>query len=150
MYLRYISTPKNSIILAWEIPWTENPGRLQFMEWERVRQDWATTWLAHLWHRTTQESYFYSLLPVLYKVIEKKKNLKDSIQNNYMSIHIHTHICMHENIWMYTWTHIFLYVNEEYVGPLVVSKSCPTHDPMDCSPPGFSVYGIIRQEYWSV
>ena len=25
MYLMYISTPKNSSILAWEIPWTENP-----------------------------------------------------------------------------------------------------------------------------
>ena len=24
-------------ILAWEIPWTEEPGRLQFMESQRVR-----------------------------------------------------------------------------------------------------------------
>ena len=30
-----------SRILAWRIPWTE-PGRLQSMESERVRQDWAT------------------------------------------------------------------------------------------------------------
>ena len=26
-----------SSILAWEIPWTEEPGRLQSVEWERVR-----------------------------------------------------------------------------------------------------------------
>ena len=26
-------------ILAWEIPWTEEPGRLQFMGSQRVRQD---------------------------------------------------------------------------------------------------------------
>ena len=31
-----------------------------------------------------------------------------------------------------------------------VTQSCPTLcDPMDCSPPGSSVYGISRQEYWS-
>ena len=29
-------------------------------------------------------------------------------------------------------------------------KSCPTlSDPMDCSPPGSSVHGFSRQEYWS-
>ena len=29
-------------------------------------------------------------------------------------------------------------------------QSCPTlRDPMDCSPPGASVHGISRQEYWS-
>ena len=27
---------------------------------------------------------------------------------------------------------------------------CPTVcDPMDCSPPGSSVHGVLRQEYWS-
>ena len=42
-------------ILAWEIPWTEEPGGLQFMGSQRVRQDWATAqskvmikWLVHL------------------------------------------------------------------------------------------------------
>ena len=31
-----------SSILAWEIPRTEEPGRLQSMESQRVKQDWAT------------------------------------------------------------------------------------------------------------
>ena len=31
-----------SIILAWEIPWTEKPGGLQFMELQRVGHDWVT------------------------------------------------------------------------------------------------------------
>ena len=27
---------------------------------------------------------------------------------------------------------------------------CPTFcDPMDCSPPGSSTYGILQEEYWS-
>ena len=32
----------HSSILAWEIPWTEEPGGLQSMEWQRVRYNWAT------------------------------------------------------------------------------------------------------------
>ena len=32
----------HSSILAWEIPWTEEPGGLQSMELQRVRQDLAT------------------------------------------------------------------------------------------------------------
>ena len=29
----------HSSILAWKIPWTEEPGRLQSMGWQRVRHD---------------------------------------------------------------------------------------------------------------
>ena len=32
----------HSSILAWKIPWTEEPGRLQSMRSQRVRYDWAT------------------------------------------------------------------------------------------------------------
>ena len=32
----------HSSILAWRIPWTEEPGRLQSMEQQRVRRDWTT------------------------------------------------------------------------------------------------------------
>ena len=32
----------NSSIFAWEIPWTEEPGRLQSLELLRVRHDWVT------------------------------------------------------------------------------------------------------------
>ena len=32
----------HSSILAWRIPWTEEPGGLQSMGSLRVRQDWAT------------------------------------------------------------------------------------------------------------
>ena len=31
----------HSSILAWEIPWTEEPGRLQPMGSQRVGRDWA-------------------------------------------------------------------------------------------------------------
>ena len=33
----------HSSTLAWKIPWTEEPGRLQSMRSQRVGQDWATS-----------------------------------------------------------------------------------------------------------
>ena len=33
----------HSSTLAWKIPWTEEPGRLQSMGLQRVRHDWATS-----------------------------------------------------------------------------------------------------------
>ena len=36
----------HSSILAWRIPWTEEPGRLQSMEVQRVRYDLVTTLLS--------------------------------------------------------------------------------------------------------
>ena len=32
----------HSSVLAWKIPWTEEPGRLQSMGSQRVRHDWVT------------------------------------------------------------------------------------------------------------
>ena len=29
----------HSSILSWEVPWTEEPGGLQSMQWQRIRQD---------------------------------------------------------------------------------------------------------------
>ena len=31
----------HSNILAWRIPWTKEPGRLQYMALQRIRHDWA-------------------------------------------------------------------------------------------------------------
>ena len=32
----------HSSIVAWRIPWTEEPGKLQSMGSQRIRHDWAT------------------------------------------------------------------------------------------------------------
>ena len=37
----------HSSILVWKIPWTEEPGRLQFIGSQRGGQDWAAK---HAWH----------------------------------------------------------------------------------------------------
>ena len=39
----------HSSILAWEIPWIEEPGGLQSMGSQRVRHDWVTE---HSWNQT--------------------------------------------------------------------------------------------------
>ena len=38
----------HSSILAWRIPWTEEPGGLQFMGLQRVRHNWATNTLTNM------------------------------------------------------------------------------------------------------
>ena len=43
-------------ILAWEIPWTEEPSRLQSLGSQRVGHDWATK--QHQQHRPTKEKYY--------------------------------------------------------------------------------------------
>ena len=37
----------HSSILAWRIPWTEEPGGLQSMGLQRVRHDWVTNTRTH-------------------------------------------------------------------------------------------------------
>ena len=43
MYLPEKAMTTHSSTLAWKIPWTEEPGRLQSVRSLRVRQDWATS-----------------------------------------------------------------------------------------------------------
>ena len=40
----------HSSTLAWKIPWTEEPGRLQSMGSWRVRHDWVTNFTFHFSH----------------------------------------------------------------------------------------------------
>ena len=47
-------TETRSSILAWRIPWTEEPGRLQSIRSHRVRRDWSN--LAHMHARKVRKS----------------------------------------------------------------------------------------------
>ena len=53
----------HSSILAWKIPWTEKPGRLQSMGSQRVGHDWATSL-----HFTSLHSYVRSAFSFKSKV----------------------------------------------------------------------------------
>ena len=61
----------HSLILAWRIPRTEEPGRLQFMGSQKVRHDWATK------HNT--EIYFWEFwgLNLLFLTRDPKMNSQE-------------------------------------------------------------------------
>jgi len=44
----------HSSILAWRIPWTEEPGGLRYVGLQRVRHDWANNTLIHYPHNNAQ------------------------------------------------------------------------------------------------
>ena len=48
----------HSIIVAWRIPWTEEPGRLQSMGLQRVGRDWATNTLTFFFIRFSSTKLF--------------------------------------------------------------------------------------------
>ena len=50
----------HSSILAWRIPWTEEPGRLQSMGSQRVGRDWVTK------HSTYRKQGLVSLICILF------------------------------------------------------------------------------------
>ena len=52
----------HSSILAWEIPWIEEPGGLQSMGWKRVKHRQATEPAGM--HRFAQDSLSLSAVPV--------------------------------------------------------------------------------------
>ena len=55
----------HSNVLAWRIPWTEEPDGLQSMESQRVRQDWVTNTHTHTHTHTHTEQLWIKLLPIM-------------------------------------------------------------------------------------
>ena len=63
----------HSSTLAWKIPWTEEPGRLQSMGSQRVGHYWVTS-LTHLWYKP-HSSIWISCLAVLNQLRFSEHNL---------------------------------------------------------------------------
>ena len=60
----------HSSILAWRIPWTEEPGSLQSMGFQRVRHDWATFHFHHVCYQ-----YIYIFFVRFFSLIGYSKTL---------------------------------------------------------------------------
>ena len=56
----------HSSTLAWRIPWTEEPGRLQSMGLQKVRHDWVTS-LSLFLIRVSSYKTGLNMSQVLYK-----------------------------------------------------------------------------------
>ena len=71
----------HSTNLAWRIPWTEEPGRLQSMGLQRVRPDWATI---------TQTKIGKKENKTMVKGDQKKKNIYIYSKNSDRQTQAHT------------------------------------------------------------
>ena len=58
----------HSSTLAWKIPWTEEPGRLQSMGSQRVRLDWATS-LSLFFTSSIWGCWFFHMLTILFSFL---------------------------------------------------------------------------------
>ena len=111
----------HSSILAWRIPWTEEPGRVQPMGSHRVGYNQQLSTLRIItWEREAlprkQNVIVVEWCVWVFEFFDKCGNRKQT------SLH-----------WL--WMEV----------KILVAQSCPTLcDPMNCGPPGSSVHGILQ------
>ena len=79
------------VFLAWEIPWTEGPARLQSMSSQRVGHVWVHTHVTNkTWIQSYANSLNYSFIACLLNWVEKAPRYKKS------GFHVHLCIqCLH-------------------------------------------------------
>ena len=67
-------------ILAWRIPWTEKPGKLQSMGFRRVRHNWATNTHLYLWgeRKKKKPRWKTNSIPLLGIYLEKTITWKNT------------------------------------------------------------------------
>ena len=74
----------HSSILAWRIPWTEEPSGLQSMELQRVRHDWSDWACVHPWRISRIE-----MVSVFFDISEQLS-------------HTWMHLCLEKLLWEIT------------------------------------------------
>ena len=80
----------HSDILAQKIPWTEEPGRLQSMELQRVRYDLA--WIGMLQLPKSQMAFFSYIRIIVYTDFQ---SFSAATFRNYLSCIVHQHLALH-------------------------------------------------------
>ena len=119
-----IETATHSSILAWRIPWTEEPGWLPTVESQRVEHDWVTNAFTVSLSNSVPLSHF-SIFPLFARVFLHL--LCEKADSHHLSL-------------------IYLIVQFQCMCMYAKSlQSCPTLcDSMDSSSPGSSVHGILQ------
>ena len=86
------SMATHSSILAWRIPWTEEPGKLQSMGFQIVKHDWMTnTFTKTFWYRIHGIMGNLDLcLTLLYVLVLSPEWLSSSCSNGYRSSRPHS------------------------------------------------------------
>jgi len=80
----------HSSILAWKIPWTEEPGRLQAMRSQRVRQDWVTSLcnLTSPFFFLRKQTFFLALKPLFSWSLLSRSLLTDFLKKTTFSVFV--------------------------------------------------------------
>ena len=81
----------HSNILAWNVPWTEEPGGLQSMGSQRVRHDWVTAQHSTPVHRV----YCHPSPPPFWEHEEKYLNFFHACQFYFLIFFLHTFVGWH-------------------------------------------------------
>ena len=58
----------HSSILAWRVPWTEEPGGLQSIQWQRVGHDWSDWACTHIFSIFTSYMWAWKDVSVSFRV----------------------------------------------------------------------------------
>ena len=106
----------HSSTLDWKIPWMEEPGSLQSMGLQRVRQDWATSltslsWererISRLWENMTMEiKANFNAMSQKYIGTHYLLKLIQEVLWEWFQINI-----LNENVWIGFLTHLHTYRN---------------------------------------
>ena len=128
----------HSSTLAWKIPWTEEPGRLQSMGSQRVGHDWATSVSSLSWGLVV-----YCLLSHILLLLTRFSRVRLCATHRRQPTRLpcpwdspgkNTGVGCH-----------FLLQCVKVQREREVAQSCPTlRDRMDCSLPGSSVHWIFQ------
>ena len=130
----------HSSIIAWRIPWTEEPGRLQSEGLQRVSYHWSN--LASTWCKEGSQvhsfSYGYPVVPATFveKTFLSPFHGLSTLVENQLAINIR----LVYQFWnLFCWSVCLFLCQYHSHDCCSVVQSCPTLcNPMDCSMPGFS------------
>ena len=117
----------HSSILAWRVPWTEEPGGLWSIGSQRVGHDWVTN------HAHMQEKLFLELSLGFLGLL--------SFTSSFLHFKINIHICCLG----FPGSSIGKESNCNARMQVLFTKQCSTLcDPMNCNSTGSSVHGILQ------
>ena len=129
----------HSSILAWRIPWIGEPGGLQSMGSQRVRHNWVTE------HARTHAALSVQRFILLGRDFchGTSSELSEHVSASLYNIERSLAGCS-------PWVHKESDITEitQYLSFCIHAKSLRSYpilcDPIDCSPPGSSIHGILQ------
>ena len=130
----------HSSTLAWKIPWTEEPGRLQSMGLLGVGHDWATSLSLFTfmhWRRKWQPTPVFlpgesqgqgSLWAAVSGVAHSWTRLKRlSSSSSIHCVYVYTYMCVHLHIHVYIYVcvaYMYIYLTMNMIMLLVLTNKC--------------------------